>query len=62
MFWDPMIWLALTIKMAAAAALVVFATLAAERFGSLLGAMVAMPPISAGPALRRARLEASRVM
>jgi hypothetical protein len=47
---DLMFWLALPMKMAATAALVVFATLAAERFGPLLGAMVATLPISAGPA------------
>jgi hypothetical protein len=47
---DLMFWLALTIKMAPAATLVVLATLAAERFGSLLGAMVVTLPISAGPA------------
>lgn len=47
---DLLFWLALTIKMAITAALVVFATLAAERFGSLVGAMVATLPISAGPA------------
>lgn len=42
--------LALAIKMIIAATLVVFASLAAERFGSLIGAMVATLPIAAGPA------------
>lgn len=41
--------LALAIKMAITASLVVFATLAAERFGSLVGAMVATLPIAAAP-------------
>src|SRR5208282_2133757 len=47
---DLVFWLALAIKMAITAALVVFASVAAERFGSLIGAMVATLPISAGPA------------
>jgi hypothetical protein len=47
---DLMFWLALATKMAIAAAFVVCATAAAERFGSLVGAMVATLPISAGPA------------
>jgi len=47
---DLVFWLALALKMAITAALVVFASVAAERFGSLLGAMVATLPISAGPA------------
>jgi hypothetical protein len=46
---DPMFWLALAIKMAITAALVVLASWAAERGGSLIGAMVATLPISAAP-------------
>lgn len=44
-----MFWLALTIKMAVTAAFVVVATKAAERAGSLVGAMIATLPILAGP-------------
>jgi hypothetical protein len=42
--------LALGTKMAITAMLVVLASLTAERFGSLIGAMVATLPIAAGPA------------
>ena len=47
---DLVLWLALATKMAVVAAFVVGATVVAERFGPLLGAMVATLPISAGPA------------
>jgi hypothetical protein len=46
---DPF-WLALLAKMAASAAIVVAASVAAERAGPFLGAMIATLPISAGPA------------
>jgi hypothetical protein len=44
-----MFWLPLAIKMAVTAAFVVIATKAAERAGSLVGAMIATLPIAAGP-------------
>jgi hypothetical protein len=47
---DPTFWLALAAKMAATAAVVVFASFIAERGGALIGAMIASLPISAGPA------------
>lgn len=43
-------WLGLLVKLAMTALVVVSATLAAERFGSFVGAMIAALPISAGPA------------
>ncbi len=43
-------WLALAVKMTAAAAVVVAATVAAERGGPLIGAMIATLPILTGPA------------
>jgi hypothetical protein len=46
---DPIFWLALLIKMMITAALVVTASVAAERSGPLIGAMVATLPISAAP-------------
>jgi hypothetical protein len=46
---DPF-WPALLAKMAASAAVVVAASMAAERAGPFLGAMIATLPISAGPA------------
>lgn len=47
---DFLFWLALLTKMGVTAAFVVIATLAAERFGARIGAMVATLPIAAGPA------------
>ena len=47
---EILFWLALAIKMAAAAAVVLAATIAADRGGPLIGAMVATLPISTGPA------------
>ena len=47
---DILFWLALATKMCVTAAFVVFATLAAERAGPLVGALVVTLPISAGPA------------
>jgi hypothetical protein len=44
-----MFWLPLAIKMVVTAAFVVIATKAAERAGSLVGAMIATLPIAAGP-------------
>jgi hypothetical protein len=46
---DLMFWLGLLAKMAATAAVVVLASLIAERGGALMGAMIASLPISAGP-------------
>jgi hypothetical protein len=42
-------WLALAVKMAVTAAFVVGATMAAERAGAFIGALIATLPISAGP-------------
>lgn len=46
---DPAFVSALALKMAATAAVVVTASLVAERVGALIGAMVATLPIAAGP-------------
>lgn len=46
---DLMLWLALTTKMVITAALVIVATVTAQRAGALIGAMVATLPIAAGP-------------
>ena len=43
-------WVEIAVKMAATATLVVVATLAAERAGPLVGALIATLPIAAGPA------------
>ncbi len=43
-------WAALLAKMLASAAIVVLASLAVERTGPLVGAMIATLPVSAGPA------------
>lgn len=42
-------WLTIAVKMAIAASVVIAATLAAERAGPLIGALVATLPVSAGP-------------
>lgn len=42
-------WLTLAVKMALAASVVIAATVAAERAGPLIGALVATLPVSAGP-------------
>ena len=42
-------WLAIAMKMAIAASVVIAATIAAERAGPLIGALVATLPVSAGP-------------
>src|SRR5579871_4409727 len=47
---DPAFFVMLASKMAATAAVVVTASLVAERVGALIGAMVATLPIAAGPA------------
>ena len=47
---DLLFWLPLLVKMGVTAAFVVVATVAAERFGALIGAMIATLPIAAGPA------------
>jgi uncharacterized membrane protein (GlpM family) len=46
----PAFWAALAAKMLASAAVVVLASYAVERAGSLAGAMIATLPLSAGPA------------
>jgi len=46
---DPL-WVTLPVKMAASAAIVVSASIAVERSGPLIGALIATLPISAGPA------------
>jgi hypothetical protein len=50
MFPEPLFWLLLVLKMAATAGVVVLASLAAERAGPVVGAMIATLPLSAGPA------------
>ena len=50
MFTEPLFWLLLVLKMAATVGVVVVATLAAERAGPVVGAMIATLPIAAGPA------------
>jgi hypothetical protein len=47
---DIVFFLALALKMAATAVVVVTASLVAERVGALIGAMIATLPIAAGPA------------
>ncbi|WP_245524271.1 hypothetical protein [Methylobacterium nonmethylotrophicum] len=47
---DAAFWAALLAKMGASAAIVVLASLAVERAGPLVGAMIATLPLSAGPA------------
>ncbi|AWB21036.1 hypothetical protein DA075_09070 [Methylobacterium currus] len=47
---DAAFWAALLAKMLASAAIVVLASLAVERTGPLVGAMIATLPVSAGPA------------
>jgi len=47
---DAAFWAALLAKMLASAAIVVLASLAVERAGPLVGAMIATLPLSAGPA------------
>ncbi|KMO10420.1 hypothetical protein SQ03_30290 [Methylobacterium platani JCM 14648] len=47
---DAAFWAALLAKMLASAGIVVLASLAVERVGPLVGAMIATLPISAGPA------------
>jgi hypothetical protein len=42
-------WFAIAVKMAIAASVVIAATIAAERAGPLIGALVATLPVSAGP-------------
>jgi hypothetical protein len=42
-------WLTIALKMAIAASVVIFATIAAERAGPLIGALIATLPVSAGP-------------
>lgn len=42
-------WLAIALKMAIAASVVITATVAAERAGPLIGALIATLPVSAGP-------------
>ena len=42
-------WLTIAVKMAIGASVVIAATLAAERAGPLIGALVATLPVSAGP-------------
>lgn len=42
-------WLTIAVKMAVAASVVIGATIAAERAGPLIGALVATLPVSAGP-------------
>ncbi len=46
---DPL-WVTLPVKMAASAAIVVSASIAVERSGPLIGALISTLPISAGPA------------
>lgn len=50
MFPEPLFWLLLVLKMAVTAGFVVVATLAAERSGPVVGAMIATLPVAAGPA------------
>jgi hypothetical protein len=47
---DFIFWLSLAVKLMAAAALVVSATLIAERAGAFMGSLIATLPISSGPA------------
>jgi uncharacterized membrane protein (GlpM family) len=47
---ENLFWFALAIKMAMTALFVIFATVAAERSGPLVGGLVATLPVSAGPA------------
>lgn len=47
---DLMFWLAVAAKMILAASVVLAATIAAERAGPLVGALIATLPVSAGPA------------
>ncbi len=47
---DAAFWAALLAKMLASAGIVVLASLAVERTGPLVGAMIATLPVSAGPA------------
>ena len=53
---DPL-WLALALKMAFSAAIVVAASILIERVGPFIGAMIATLPISAGPAYTFLALE-----
>ncbi len=46
---DTLFWLALILKIAVTAGFVLGATIAAERMGPLIGAMVATLPVSTGP-------------
>lgn len=46
---DQIFWLALILKMAVTAGFVLIATIAAERMGPVVGAMVATLPVSTGP-------------
>jgi hypothetical protein len=50
MFPEPLFWLLLVLKMAVTAGFVVLATVAAERAGPVVGALIATLPVSAGPA------------
>ncbi|MBK3424582.1 hypothetical protein HPY25_22110, partial [Methylobacterium sp. IIF4SW-B5] len=47
---DGAFWAALLVKMLTSAVIVVLASLAVERAGALVGAMIATLPLSAGPA------------
>jgi uncharacterized membrane protein (GlpM family) len=48
MFFDPSFWLALALKMAMTAAIVVAASIVVERSGPFIGAMIAALPTAAG--------------
>jgi hypothetical protein len=47
---EILFWLAIAVKMVIAASVVIGATVAAERTGPLIGALIATLPVSAGPA------------
>jgi len=47
---ETLFWLAIAVKMVIAASVVIGATVAAERTGPMIGALIATLPVSAGPA------------